>query len=223
MATNFPSSLDSFTNPSGTDAMDSVTVPHATQHTNLNDAVEALQSKVGVDGSAVTSSLDYKVAQQGLTFIKSQTIGSGVSSVTVSDAFDSRFDNYCVTMNSAVSSSAGASLRVKVGSVATGYYGAMEDTQYTGTQSTSTSNNASDLTVGLISSVLGENAMTLYVYNPNITGQRTAFTSLGHGYNRAFRGGGQVTNTSAQTSLTILPAFTTMSGGTIRVYGYNNG
>jgi hypothetical protein len=45
--------------------MDSVTVPHATQHTNLNDAVEALQSKVGVDGSAVTTSLDYQLNDIG--------------------------------------------------------------------------------------------------------------------------------------------------------------
>ena len=63
MASNFPSSLDSFTNPSSSDAMDSVSVPHATQHSDLNDAVEALQAKVGADSSAVTSSLDYKVAQ----------------------------------------------------------------------------------------------------------------------------------------------------------------
>lgn len=62
MATSFPSSLDSFTNPSATDALDSVSVPHADQHADLNDAVEALQAKVGVDGSAVTSSLDYQLA-----------------------------------------------------------------------------------------------------------------------------------------------------------------
>ena len=61
MTTNFPTSLDSLTNPSATDAMDSVTVPHATQHADLNDAVEALEAKVGVDGSAVTTSLDYQV------------------------------------------------------------------------------------------------------------------------------------------------------------------
>ena len=59
MATNFPSGLDSFTNPSASDKMDSVSVPHATQHANLNDAVEALEAKVGADGSAVTSSHDY--------------------------------------------------------------------------------------------------------------------------------------------------------------------
>ena len=62
MASNFPTSLDTFTNPSSTDAMDSVSVPHATQHSDLNDAVEALEAKVGADSSAVTSSLDYKVA-----------------------------------------------------------------------------------------------------------------------------------------------------------------
>jgi hypothetical protein len=63
MASNFPSSLDTFTNPSSSDAMDSVSVPHASQHSDLNDAVEALEAKVGADSSAVTSSLDYKVAQ----------------------------------------------------------------------------------------------------------------------------------------------------------------
>jgi hypothetical protein len=63
MASSFPSSLDAFTNPSSTDAMDSVSVPHATQHADLNDAVVALEAKVGADSSAVTSSHDYKIAQ----------------------------------------------------------------------------------------------------------------------------------------------------------------
>ncbi len=44
MATSFPGALDSFTNPAGTDALNAVAVPHAAQHTNANDAVEAIQS-----------------------------------------------------------------------------------------------------------------------------------------------------------------------------------
>jgi hypothetical protein len=60
MATNFPASLDSLTNPSATDTLDSP--PHDEQHADANDAIEALQAKVGVDSSAVTTSLDYKVA-----------------------------------------------------------------------------------------------------------------------------------------------------------------
>lgn len=62
MAINFPTSLDTFTNPTATDQVASVTVPHATQHANANDAIEALEAKVGVDGSAVTTSHDYKLS-----------------------------------------------------------------------------------------------------------------------------------------------------------------
>ena len=59
MATNFPSSLDSFTNPTAVDTLDSP--PHDTQHADANDAIEALQAKVGVDSSAVATSHDYKI------------------------------------------------------------------------------------------------------------------------------------------------------------------
>ena len=59
MATNFPTSLDTLTNPLATDTLDSP--PHDEQHADANDAIEALQAKVGVDGSADTNSLDFKV------------------------------------------------------------------------------------------------------------------------------------------------------------------
>jgi len=61
MATNFPTSLDSITNPTASDKLNSGTVPHASQHATVNDAVEALEAKVGVDSSAVTTSHDYKI------------------------------------------------------------------------------------------------------------------------------------------------------------------
>ena len=59
MATNFPTSLDSLINPISTDTLDSP--DHAAQHQNINDAVEALETKVGIDNSTDTSSLDYLV------------------------------------------------------------------------------------------------------------------------------------------------------------------
>jgi hypothetical protein len=71
MATNFPASLDSLTNPVAGDSLNSPS--HAGQHANANDAIEALQAKVGVDGSAVTTSLDYKVAQ-AVTLTGTQTL-----------------------------------------------------------------------------------------------------------------------------------------------------
>ena len=40
MATNFPASIDTLTNPSATDTLDSP--PHDEQHADANDAIEAL-------------------------------------------------------------------------------------------------------------------------------------------------------------------------------------
>lgn len=56
MATNFPTSLDALTNPTSTNTLDAPS--HSLQHANLNDAVEALEAKVGVNSSAVATSHD---------------------------------------------------------------------------------------------------------------------------------------------------------------------
>lgn len=61
MAITFPTALDTLTNPLSTDTLDSVAVPHDIQHSSANDAIEALESKVGIDGSLDTSSIDYKI------------------------------------------------------------------------------------------------------------------------------------------------------------------
>lgn len=61
MATNFPNSLDTLTNPNSTDALSNPS--HSQQHTNLNDAVEAIQTKIGVDGSNDSTSIQYKISE----------------------------------------------------------------------------------------------------------------------------------------------------------------
>jgi hypothetical protein len=65
MSTNFPTSLDTYTNPSGGDLV-SASVgnrTHSQFHADNNDAIEALQAKVGADSSAVTTSHDYKLSE----------------------------------------------------------------------------------------------------------------------------------------------------------------
>ena len=57
MATNFPTSKDALTNPSATDEL----VGHAAQHSNLNDAIEAIENVIGVTNSTDADSLTYKV------------------------------------------------------------------------------------------------------------------------------------------------------------------
>jgi|688.fasta_scaffold00118_64 hypothetical protein len=59
MATNYPNNLDELINPNGTDQLSAPS--HSEQHANANDAIEALQIKVGIDGSQDPDSLTYKI------------------------------------------------------------------------------------------------------------------------------------------------------------------
>lgn len=49
----YPSALDAFTNPNSTDYMD--TTSHADQHANANDAIMALEEKLGIGASVAAS------------------------------------------------------------------------------------------------------------------------------------------------------------------------
>ena len=60
MSITFPTTLDSLSNPASTDTLASPS--HSDQHSDSNDAVEALEAKVGADSSAVTGSHDYKLS-----------------------------------------------------------------------------------------------------------------------------------------------------------------
>lgn len=60
MATSFPNNLDELINPNGSDQLSAPS--HSEQHANANDAIEALQVKVGIDGSTDPDSLTYKVS-----------------------------------------------------------------------------------------------------------------------------------------------------------------
>lgn len=59
MATTFPTSLDAFTNPTTSTVLDQPGIKHSDQHININDSVEAVEAKLGIDLSSVQNSIDY--------------------------------------------------------------------------------------------------------------------------------------------------------------------
>jgi hypothetical protein len=85
MATNYPNSLDVLINPTSSDSLSSTTVPHAEQHANLNDAVEAIQTVVGINpaGSHLTVKDRIVAAEQA---ISQQSVLNGLNDVTISSA-----------------------------------------------------------------------------------------------------------------------------------------
>lgn len=64
MSTTFPTTKQTIPNPTATDLLEnaSPTLDHDYQHATINDTVEALEDKVGIDGSVVTTSHSYKLA-----------------------------------------------------------------------------------------------------------------------------------------------------------------
>ena len=98
MATNFPENLDNFTNPNSDNPLSNPS--HSEQHANANDAIEALQTKVGIDNSSDANSLDYRVSQleteSGATIAEKFGLEgnndlevTGIENPTVIDSFDS--------------------------------------------------------------------------------------------------------------------------------------
>ena len=82
MATNFPTDLDVLVNPQPNDSVELVS--HAEQHSNANDAIEALESKVGANNSTDPNSLDYKVnsLESGLNVDQKSAIAGLLTSGT---------------------------------------------------------------------------------------------------------------------------------------------
>lgn len=61
MSTTFPTTLQDLDGSRGTSGQPLSSPNHITHHTTEDDTIEALQAKVGVDSSAVTTTLDYKL------------------------------------------------------------------------------------------------------------------------------------------------------------------
>lgn len=86
MAVSFPTSLDNFTEPSTPSSTPLSSAgdgsrDHITHHIDLGNAIEALEAKVGADGSAVTASLDYK-ASKAVSRIAQTVLGSAAASIS---------------------------------------------------------------------------------------------------------------------------------------------
>lgn len=63
MATAFPTGIDSFPDPGPTTPMNTPgALEHDIQHTNVNDAINSMQVKIGINGSADVTSIQNKLA-----------------------------------------------------------------------------------------------------------------------------------------------------------------
>jgi hypothetical protein len=66
VTTSYPGAVDNLTNPTPSDTLNSATVPHAAQHANTNDAIEAIQNTLGTNPQGTSATVkDRIVAAEG--------------------------------------------------------------------------------------------------------------------------------------------------------------
>ena len=188
---------------------------------------------IGTTGQLLTADTTvspYKVkwatpaaSANGLTLVKTQTIGTTVSSVTVSDAFSSTYDNYLITVSSGVGSSVGANCQMTLGSTTTGYYYAGAYMSYSSAtvNGYNVSNGASWQATYVGTSA---NSGIINLQSPYLS-KVTTFTSVQAGTSSGatmVEFTGFLDNTTSYTAFTLTPNTGTLTGGLIRVYGYQN-
>ena len=153
----------------------------------------------------------------GLRLVKKQTIGTGVSSVTVTDAFSATYDVYKIIISNGVAST-NTNLRLTLGSTTTAYYQGQTRIAYSGGTSLNFGvNNGANWEAGIGTTDFLSFENTLI--NPFLA-KRTLFNTVNMSGSTGGFGGGLLDNPTSYTAFTITSSAGTLTGGTIFVYGY---
>lgn len=147
------------------------------------------------------------------------TIGTNNTSVTVNNAFSSDYDNYLIVISGGTGSTS-TELRLRFGAAVTNYKFVFVYTAYNNTIAAVATNAGTSIeyTGQMTSSSLGA---YITVQNPFLT-EHTFVQSSSSTETFAGTTTGHLANTTSYTDFTIFVGTGSMTGGTIRVYGYRN-
>jgi hypothetical protein len=177
------------------------------------DSTGAVVASVSPTGNIVGS---------GLTLIKKQTVGTGVSSVNITAAFSATYDNYLVIYTGGTGNNNYISLRI--GNVATAnYYNTAQSYSYSNSAPTQAGQAATTAHSNINYMTASGGAVRCEIMQPFLS-TFTYMSTLGIEATAAAGGGvyerkGMLSTTASYTSFDII-SNGTMTGGTIYVYGY---
>lgn len=158
----------------------------------------------------------------GLVLVKSQVIGGGVSSVTVTGAFSSTFENYRIVVTSSTSDNSAMLFQFLSGGA--NWYGnrlEMVNTLTTTTVIASGSGGTANADVGR-GGAARQSFISIDVYAPALSFRKGITGNYyGSGYNGTF--GYESPDGTVRTGFVLSRTTGTFNSGNIRVYGYNNG
>jgi hypothetical protein len=159
------------------------------------------------------------LANSGSVLLKTQTIGNGVSSVQVTDAFSSTYDNYFVQITNC-GASASTFLRLRLGAKVTGYQFGLIFNSYNNVTTSLGSSTATYFEYVAAMASSQKLNCSIPINGPNIASHTAVGPSSYADAGAAGTMNGIDLSTTQYTDFTISPASGTFTGGTIRVYGY---
>lgn len=158
------------------------------------------------------------IGMSGLQLIKKQTIGSAVSTVTVTNAFSATYDNYKIIVNGGTMAAENI-FSIRMGATVTGYYGSLTATTFAGVATNAGYSNVANLFIGA-GNTTGFNA-NIEVGAPFLARPTTILSAwsriLTTGY--AANVNGFLNDSTSYTDFTLATS-SSWTGGTIYVYGY---
>jgi hypothetical protein len=158
-----------------------------------------------------------------LTLVKTQTIGSAVSSVTVTDAFSSTYDSYKVIITGGVASTTNQ-LQLRLGSTTAGYYLFQVYGSYSSASVAGSNYDNLSIWGGVGAGSTNSLMMDVNLLGPNLAKNTHYYSSAGTSVSggNTFFSNGYLADSTQYTAFTVSASGGTLTGGTIRVYGYQN-
>ena len=154
-----------------------------------------------------------------LVLVKSQTIGSGVSTVAVTSAFSATYDAYRIVVSGGAGSTS-LNMRMQLGATTTGYYD-MVSIIDPAAPSTPLSNGTSNGTLfARIGAASADGIqVSIDVVNPFLSKRTFFYGGYSFGTTSIGLAAGFQNSTTSFTDFTLSPSTGTLTGGEIRVYG----
>lgn len=156
----------------------------------------------------------------GMWLVKTQSVGSNVTSVTVNSAFSANYDNYLILYSGGTGSASG-SIGIQLGASATSYYGflAYGDSSSNTILGAGRSNQTQMNWIG--GHIAGQASYaTVQIMNPF----KAAYTRFANGVYQSANAYGTMQGehrvATSYSGFTLLPENGTISLGSIYVYGY---
>jgi hypothetical protein len=155
----------------------------------------------------------------GLWLVSTTTVGTGVATVSVNNCFSANYNSYRVVWQS-ITASTGSNFNLQLNGITGNVYSAGGSFTTYGSATLNGFGPAAS-SAWIVGPANTFTAGSIDIYNPFNTLNK-GFTGGGTSNSSQYAFNGYANSTTSATGFSMIPSVGTITGGTIRVYGYRN-